>query len=162
MSSSANQPVCIGSRDARSCSAQPHEAEPGGAEQVLHRAARHDIGTERPHVELEGAECLVAVGEDDRAVLVAELRDRRHVVAMPRPERDGGAANERRPLVDRLGEALERDAAVRFRTDVDDLGTPQLLRVRDLANRGELVLTDDDAVPLAREVERRDERAHPL
>jgi hypothetical protein len=63
--------------------AQPHEAEPGGAEQVLDGAARHHVGAQRPHVDLERAERLIAVGEDDGAVLVAELRDRAHVVAMP-------------------------------------------------------------------------------
>ena len=91
-----------------------------------------------------------------------ELRDRRHVVSVSRTERHRGAADERRPLVERVGEALDGDAPVRFGADVDDLRPAQLLRVRDLPDSGELVLADDDPVSLAGEVERGDEGAHAL
>ena len=142
--------------------AQPHEAEPGRAEQVLHRSARDDVDAERANVELDRAERLVAVGEHDRAVGVRELGDRGDVVPVTRSKRDRRAADERSPLVDRLGKALERDAPVRLWSYVDDLGAAQLLRMRDLADGRELVLADDDAVPLAREVECRDECADAL
>ena len=91
-----------------------------------------------------------------------ELRDRAHVVSVARTERHGGAAHERRPLVERVGEALDGDAPVRLGADVDDLCPAQLLRVRDLPDRGELVLADDDPVPLAGQIERGDEGAHAL
>ena len=48
------------------------------------------------------------------------------------------------------------------RPDVHDLGAPELLRVRDLTDRGELVLADHDPVPPGVEGKRRDERAHAL
>ena len=91
-----------------------------------------------------------------------ELGDRGHVVAMTRPEGHRSAADERRPFVDCICEALERNAPVRLGPDVNDLGAAELLRMRDLADGGELVLADHDAVPLAREIERRDERADAL
>ena len=91
-----------------------------------------------------------------------DLGDRAHVVAMARPERHGRAAHERRPLVDGVGKALQRDAAVGLGPNVDDLGAAQLLGVRDLAHGRELVLADHDPVALTREVERGDERAHSL
>ena len=81
---------------------------------------------------------------------------------MARAERDRRAADERRPLVDRLGEAIERDAAVCLGPDVDDLRAAQLLRVCDLPDGRKLVVADDDPVPLAREIERGDERADTL
>ena len=46
--------------------------------------------------------------------------------------------------------------------DVHDLGAPELLGVRDLTDRGELVLADHDPVPSGVEGKRRDERAHAL
>ena len=45
---------------------------------------------------------------------------------------------------------------------MNDLGPAQLLRVRDLADRRELVLADHDPVPLAVEVERGHESADAL
>ena len=141
---------------------KPHEAEPCRAQQVLHGSGSDDVGAEGSDVELERTDRLVAVREEGRSRGVRELGDRRDVVAVARAERHGRAADERRPLVDRVGEALERDAAVVLRPDVDDLGAAKLLRVRDLTDRRELVLADDDPVPLAREIERRDEPAHPL
>ena len=95
----------------RSDSRSHMKREAGRAEQVLDGPAGDDVGAERAHVELERADRLVAVGEHERAVRVRELGDRGHVVAVARAERDGRAADERRPLVDRLGEALERDRA---------------------------------------------------
>ena len=139
------------------------KARPGRAEQVLDRPAGDDVGAERAHVELERADRLVAVGEHERAVLVGELGDRGDVVAVARAVGDGRAADERRPLVDRLREALERDRAVRLGLDVDDLRAAQLLRVRDLADGRELVLADHDPVrPPRSSGERGDERADPL
>ena len=93
---------------------------------------------------------------------MCDLGDRAHVVAMARAEGHGRAADERSPFVDRLGEALERNAPVHLGPDVNDLGAAELLRMRDLADGGELVLADHDAIPLAREVERGDERADTL
>ena len=55
-------------------SAHPHEAEPGGAEQVLDGATGDDVGAERARVELDRADRLVAVGEDDRAARMARAR----------------------------------------------------------------------------------------
>ena len=91
-----------------------------------------------------------------------ELGDRAHVVSVARAERHRCAADERRPLVERLGEPFDRYAAVRLGADVNDLRSAKLLCVRDLPDRGELVLADHDPVPLAGEVERRDEGAHAL
>ena len=84
----------------------PHEAEPGRAEQVLDGAARDDVGAERPHVELDRAAGLVAVGKHERARGVRDLGDRGDVVPMPRAVRERRAADERRALVDRLREPL--------------------------------------------------------
>ncbi len=61
-----------------------------------------------------------------------------------------------------VGEALDGNAPVRLGANVDDLRAAKLLCVRDLPDRGELVLADDDPVPLAGEIERGDERAHAL
>ena len=163
MSSSANQPVCVGSSDERSDPRTHMNAEPGGAEQVLHRSARDDVGSERPHVELERADGLVAVGQDDRR----RARDRARAIAVTSfrcPERKETAVQQTSAVRSSIASA-KRSSGMRpsaSGTDVDDLGAPQLLRVRDLTDRGELVLADDDAVALAREVERRHERADPL
>ena len=91
-----------------------------------------------------------------------ELGDRAHVVSVSRAERHRRAADERRSLVDRFGEAFDGDAPVRLGADVNDLRAAKLLCVRDLPDRGELVLADHDPVPLAGEIERRDEGAHAL
>ena len=98
-------------------------------------------------VERDRAGRLVAVRETERALLVREARDLGDVEPVARAVRDRGAADERRPLVDRLGEALERDAAVGIRAHVDDLCSPELLRMRDLTDRRELELRDHDAIP---------------
>ena len=150
MSSSANQPGLCREKLGAELRPKPHEAEARRAEQVLHRAAGDDVRTQRPHVDLERADRLVAVGEKERAARVRQLRDRADVVAVARAEGHGRAAHERRPLVDRVREALEGDAAVGLGPDVDDLGAAKLLRVRDLPDGRELVLADDDPVPLAR------------
>ena len=154
MSSSANQPVCVGTSVSAHLGPDPHEPEACRPEQVLHRPAGHRVGAERAHVELDRAARLVAVGQDERSGGVGGLRDRRDVVAVARAVGERRAADERRPLVDRLREALRGDRAVRARLDVDDLGAAQLLRVRDLADGRELVLADHDPVPLPVERER--------
>ena len=84
------------------------------------------------------------------------------VVAVARAVREGRAADERRPLVDGLGEALGRDRAVGIRPDVDHLRPAELLCMGDLADRRELVLGDHDPVPIAVERERGDEPADSL
>ena len=127
----------------------PHEPEPGRAEQVLDRPAGDDVGAERADVELDGAARLVAVGEHDRAGGVRRLRDRPNVVPVPRAVGERRAADERRPLVDRLGEALCCDLAAGIGAHVDDLRAAQLLRVGDLPDRGELVLADHDPVAVS-------------
>ena len=144
MSSSANQPVWLGSSVGSSSRAHVEEAEPGRAEQVLDRAAGDEVDAERVRVEVDRADRLVRVGEAERARLVRDPRDLGDVVAVAGAVRDGRAADERRPLVDRLGEALGRDRAVGLGRDVDDLGAAQLLRMRDLADGRELVLADHD------------------
>ena len=55
-----------------------------------------------------------------------------------------------------------RARPVRVRADPDDLGAAELLGVRDLPDGRELVLADHDAVPVAVEWQRGDERAHAL
>ena len=99
------------------------------------------------------ADSLVAVHEHQRAAAPRERVDRLDVVDGARAVGDEGRADERRPLVDRL---LVRLGLGR---DLDDLGAAELLRVRDLADRRELVLRDHDPVPRSREVERGDEGA---
>ena len=149
MSSSANQPVWVGSSPPSSSRAHVEEAEPRRGEQVLDRAAGDEVDAERARVEVDRADRLVRVGEAERARVVRDPRDLGDVVAVAGAVGDGRAADERRPLVDRLGEALRRDRPVRLGPDVDDLGAAQLLRVRDLADRRELVLADHDLRPLA-------------
>ncbi len=113
-------------------------------------------------VEGDRASRLVAVGETERTLVVRDAGDLGDVEPVAGAVRDRGAADERRALVDGLGEALERDAAVGIRAHVDDLRPPQLLRVCDLTDRGELELGDDDPVPPRLERERADETAHSL
>ena len=141
----------------------PEEAEAGGGEQVLDRSARDEVGTERAHIDLDRPRRLVAVGEHERAACMRDLGDRRDVVAVAGAIRDGRAADERRALVDRLGEALGRDRAVGVGTHVHHLGAAELLRVSDLTDRRELVLADHDAVAAAAlERERRDDAVDAL
>ena len=102
--------------------AQPHEGEAGRAQEVLHGSARDDVRAERADVEVDRADRLIAVGEVERSLRVRELGDRRHVMPVPGAEGDECRADEGCALVDRLGEALEWDAAVGIGRDVDDLG----------------------------------------
>ena len=162
MSSSANQPVWVGSSERWQLRPHPHEAEAGGAKQVLDGAARDRVRAERPDVELDRTARLIAVGKHERPRLVRRGRDRGDVVAVPGAVRDRRAADKRRPLVDRLGEPLGVDRPVGPGPDVHDLGAAQLLRVRDLPNRRKLVLADHDPVPLPVERQRGDKRAHTL
>ena len=108
MSSSANQPVCVGQQALEQRAAHPHEPEARRAEQVLDGAARDDVGAERADVDLDRADGLVAVGEDDRAVRVRGLGDRGHVVPVPCTEGERGAADQRGAIVDRVDESARR------------------------------------------------------
>ncbi len=162
MSSSANHPVCVGTSALPHLGPDPHESETRRPEQVLDGPARDHVRAERADVELDRPARLVAVGKHDRAGCVGRLRDRADVVPMPRAVGERRAADERRPLVDRLGEPLRRDLPVRAGVHVDDLRSAELLRMRDLADGRELVLADHDPVPLAVERQCRDERAHSL
>jgi hypothetical protein len=130
-----------------------HEREPGRGEQVLHGPADDDVARLRG-VERDRPDPLVAVDEHQRAVPACEPVDRLDVVHRPRPVGDEGGRDERGSLVDRGRIRL------RLGLDLDDLCAAQLLRVRDLADRRELVRRDDDPVPLAAELERADEPAH--
>ncbi len=129
-----------------------HEREPGGGEQVLDGAADDDVARGR-RVERDRSDSLVAVHEHERAVLAGERVDRLDVVDGAGAVGDERRADERRALVDR------RRVRVGLGRHLDDLGAPELLGVRDLADGGELVLRDDDPVALAREVECGEERA---
>ena len=162
MSSSANQPVWVGTSRLANLGPHPHEAETGGPQQVLDRPTRDGIGTERADVELDRAACLVAVGQHDRARGVRRLGDRGHVVPVAGAVGERRAADERRSLVDRLGKPLRRDRAVAVGPDVHDLRSAQLLRMGDLADRRELVLGDHDPVPLTAQVERGHQPADAL
>ena len=162
MSSSANQPVCVGTSDSYASASDPHEPEPGRAEQVLDGAACDDVGAERCDVELDRPARLVAVRQHERAGRTRRVADRRDVVAVTGAVGERRAADERRPLVDRLDEPLGRDRPVRLRPHVDNLRATELLRVRDLPDRRELVLADHDPVARPVERERRDQRAHAL
>ena len=77
MSSSANQPVCVGTSPASSEPRTQRKPRPGRGEQVLDRAARDEVGPERARVELDRADGLVAVGQHERALRVRDLGDRR-------------------------------------------------------------------------------------
>ena len=112
MSSSANQPVWVGSSAREQLAADVEEAEARRAEQVLDRAAGDEVDPERVRVEVDRADRLVRVGEAERAGRVGDLGDRGDVVPVAGAVRDGRAADKGRPLVDCLGEALGRDRAV--------------------------------------------------
>ena len=105
-------------------------------------------------LERDRSDPLVAVDEHQRAVLAGEPVDRLDVVHRARPEGDERGGDERSPLVDR------RRVRLGVRLDLHDLGAAKLLRVGDLPDRRELVLGDDDPVPLAPELQRADEAAH--
>ena len=144
MSSSANQPVWVGSSRSWSSGRTYMNARPADASRYL---TVPDVSRSTPScsdVERDRTGCLIAVREAERAPLVGEARDLGDVEAVPGAVRDRGAADERRALVDRLGEALERDAAVVVRTHVHDLGAAELLRMGDLADGRELELGDHD------------------
>ena len=142
--------------------ASEHEGETGRREQVLDRARREQVDAQRSDVERDRTRCLIAVRETERPSLVRDARDFGNVEAIPGAVRDRGAADERRPLVDGLGEALERDPAVRVGSHVHDLGAPELLRMRDLTHGRELELGDHDPGSSLLQRERADEGAHRL
>ena len=100
MSSSANQPVCVGTSRSVDLRPEPHEAEAGRAEQVLDRPAGDDVGTERADVELDRAARLVAVGEHERAVRRARPRRSRR--------RRAGAPSGRRRSCSRRAPSARR------------------------------------------------------
>ena len=109
MSSSANQPVCVGSSRSREPGPRPHEAEPGRAEQVLEHAGREHVDAELAHVERIGADRLVGVEHDERAALVRDPRDLLDVEARAVAVADRRDRDDRGLLVDRLLEPLDRD-----------------------------------------------------
>src|SRR5581483_5201901 len=92
--------------------ADVEETEPRRAEQVLDRAAGDEVDAERAGVEVDGPDRLVRVGEAVRSGLVREPGDPGDVVTVAGAVGDGGAADERGPFVDRLGESLGCDRAV--------------------------------------------------
>ena len=151
--SSANQPVCVGNSSVTRPGRHAMNESPADASRYLTVPPDDDVADLR-RLDRQRTDGLVRVDEHERAVLARDPVDRLDVVDAAASEREEGRADERRPLVDRGGEGLG------LRLDVDDLGPPQLLRVGDLADRRELVLGDDDAVPAAVEAERADEPAH--
>ena len=56
-------PVCVGSEAAPERCRERTETETGRGQQILDGSGRDEIGAERPHVELDRARRLVAVGE---------------------------------------------------------------------------------------------------
>ena len=162
MSSSANQPVCVGSKPLVELAAHDHEREPGRREEVLDRPRRQQVDAEGADVERDRARRLVAVREAQGAVVVRETGDLGDVEPGARAVGDGRAADERRSLVDRFREPLDRNPPVGLGKDVDDLGAAELLRVRDLADGRELELRDHDPPTLRLERQRAHERAHAL
>jgi hypothetical protein len=62
-------------------------------------------------------------------VLVGDTPDRLEVVAVAAAVGDRGRADDRRPLVDGVGETFGRDRAVTRAADVNDVGPAQLLGV---------------------------------
>ena len=126
------------------------EPEPGRAEQVLEHAGDEEVAIQGAHVDRQRADRLVRVDQDERAALVREPRDRLDVVAAAVAEADVRDRDERRLLVDRLLEALERDRPVRLGGHVLDPHAAPLLRVPDLADRRELEVADDDLVAARR------------
>ncbi len=137
------------------------EAEAGGGQQVLDRSPRDEVHAERGGVEVDRADGLIAVGEDERSAVVGDACDRGDVLAVTGAIGDRGAAHEGGAVVDRSVEGLDRDDPVGTRPDVDDLGAAQRLRMRDLADGGELVVGDHDP-GAGREVEGADDPAHAL
>ena len=163
MSSSANQPVCVGSSRSSSSAPDVEEAEARRGEEVLDRPAGDEVDAERPNVDVDGADGLVAVGEAERAALVRDPRDRGDVLSVTGAVRDRRAAHERRPLVDRRPRRRSTGIDPSARLDVDDLGAAQLLGVGDLTDGRELVLADDDLRPAAAlERQRADDPVHAL
>ena len=138
-----------GSAASRSCSSAPyvHEREPGRGEQVLDRARCQQVDAERTRRRAGSLRPPGSCRRGKRALLVREAGDLGDVEPVAGAVRDRGAADERRALVDRLGEALERDAAVGSGRTWTTSAPRELLRVGDLTDRRELELGDDDPVP---------------
>src|SRR4029453_11091705 len=103
---------------------------------------------------------LIRVNEHRRAALAGEARDAFDVQAAAVPEADVRRGYERRSLVDRVGEALQRDRPVALGGNVDDPDAASLLRVPDLADRRKLEVADDDGVASLVEAQPAGERAH--
>ena len=163
MSSSANQPVCVGRRLSASSTTAVEKAEPGRGEQVLHGPGGEEVDAESPRVERDRACRLVGVREHERSALVGDPRDLGDVEASPGPVGDDGAADERRALVDRLLEALERNRPVVAGRTCTTSAPRELLRVRDLPHSRKLELGDHDPAPPAPlERERGDDTADAL
>jgi hypothetical protein len=147
------EPAGLGRQPAAKLFADVHVGKPGRGEEVLDGSADDDVA-DRRGAEGERAGALVGVHEHRRPVLASDAVDRLHVVRAAGPEGDERRRDQRRPLVD--GGRIR----LRLGLHVDDLGAAQLLRVRDLADRRELVLRDDDPVSLTGEVDPAHEGAH--
>ena len=132
------------------------EAEAGRAEQVLEDAGAQEVDVELLHVERVRADGLVGVEQHERAALTRDPRDALDVEARAVAVADRGDRDERRLLVDRGVERLERDLGA-LRRDVDHLCAARFLCVPDLADRRELEVGKHDLRAL-RPVERRRER----
>ena len=162
MSSSANQPVWVGRSEATELRPHPHEAETGGTEQVLDRAARDRVRAERPRRRARPHRTPDSCRQTRAPAPCAAAAIAGDVVAVPGAVPDRRATDKRRPLVDHLRKPVGADRPVRPGLDVHDLGTAQLLRVRDLPDSRELVLADHDPVPLPRRAAaRRRARSRP-
>src|SRR4249919_2842818 len=142
MSRSANQPVAVGSIDWTSSRRQKKNPRPAEPSRYL----------STPATRKSQSRARTSTG--------SEPRDRLDVLAAAVAEAHVRDRDERRLLVDRLLEALERDRPVRLGGNVLDAHAAPLLRVPDLADRGELEVADDDLVALAVEAQAARERAY--
>ena len=120
------------------------KASPDDASRYLTVPDGEQVDAQRRDVERDRTGRLVAVRETERAPLVRDACDLGDVEPVARAVRDRGAADERRALVDGLGEALERDAALGVGAHMDDLCSAELLRMGDLTHGRELELGDHD------------------
>ena len=157
---SANQPVCVGASP--SIRSGRHQRKPSPAEASRYfstPAPRKSTPSSRTSIGYV-PDRLVGVEQDERAAGVRELddlldREPRAVAVADRGDRD-----ERRPLVDRRVEALERDLRRRRRGH----GRPRRPRsscaCQIWPTVGKLEVGHDDARPLARSLKRARQRAH--
>ena len=159
MSWSANQPVAVGHARSNELTAAVEEGQPGGAEEVLEHARSQEVDVERLDVHGERADRLVGVEQDEGAALPGELDDGLDVGHRTRPVGDVRDRDERRVLVDRPVERLQRHGAVAGDPDVLDPRAARRLRVPDLPDGRKLQVGDDDLRP-ARVAQAAGEGAH--